>query len=337
MTVSGNTVTLNWAAPSVGGLPTGYLVNAALSPGGPIIATLPVSGTSLVVTAVPNGVYYVHVRAVNLDGTSGPSNEVVVPVPSGPGGCTTPPNTPTNLAATVDGNLVTLSWAAPIGGCAPTAYAIQAGSAPGLSDLAVLNVGAATTLSVAAPFGTYYVRVVAMNAFGGSVGSVEIVVTVGTTATDRVIISFEGLAGAVNRSPVATYTESDFTVTPTAQEWVALTTFGNPAPFIQFSRLASQGALTGEVTVTAGGEVFTFESVDLYSSVTTIPHEIIGLRAGAAVFSFSGTVPNTFGAFSTVMNTQPLAEIDTLLIRVTNPVVVCCNNPVGIDNIVLRR
>jgi hypothetical protein len=337
VTVLGNTVTLTWNAPSVGGVPTGYIVHASLSPGGPIIASLPVSDTRLVVTDVPNGVYYVHVRAVNIDGTSGSSNEVIASVPSGPGGCTSRPNAPTNLMSTVAGSLVTLTWAAPVGGCGATSYAVQAGSAPGLTDLAILNVGAATNLSVSAPPGTYYVRVVAMNAFGGSIPSVEIIVRVGTTR-ERVTVSFSALSSVVDRSPVTSYSESDFIVTPTAQAWVATPAFGNPAPSIQFVRLASQGTLVGEVTVTsATGALFEFESVDLYSSVTTIPHEVIGVRGGVAVFAFSGTVPNTFGQFATVTNPHSATAIDTLLIRVSNPATACCNNPTGIDNLVLDR
>jgi hypothetical protein len=334
--VTGNTVTLTWNAPALGGTPTGYIVNAALSPGGPAIASLPVSDAQLVVTDVPTGVYYVHVRAVNLDGTSGGSNEVIVSVPGGSGGCTSAPNAPTNFAANVSGNLVTLTWGAPTAGCPAASYAVQAGSAPGLTNLAILNVGPATSLSVSAPFGTYYVRVVALNSFGGSVASTEVVVNVGP-ASSPVTLTFNDLSGAPNRSPVATYAESGFVVRPTAANWEALTTFGNPAPFIQFVRLASQGALVGEVTVTSSGQLFSFQSIDVYSSITTIPLEIIGLRAGVAVFAFSGTVPNTFGRFATVENPQPTALIDTLLIRITNPATSCCSNPAGIDNIVLRR
>jgi hypothetical protein len=116
-----------------------------------------------------------------------------------------------------------------------------------------------------------------------------------------------------------------------------LITFGNPAPFIQFLRLAGQSTLVGELTVRSGGDLFSFESVDMYSSVTPIPHEIIGLRAGAPVFTFSGTVPNTLGRFDTVVNVRSTVLIDTLVIRVTNPATFCCNNPVGIDNIVVAR
>jgi hypothetical protein len=76
----------------------------------------------------------------------------------------------------VSGSLVTLNWLAPNGGCAPTAYVVQAGSMAASSDIAVFNVGSATTLSVSAPPGRYFVRVTAVNAFGGSAASNEVVV-----------------------------------------------------------------------------------------------------------------------------------------------------------------
>jgi hypothetical protein len=51
-----------------------------------------------------------------------------------------------------------------------------------LSNVAVANLGTATTLSAVAPVGTYYVRVFAQNAFGTSGASNEIIVVVGGAA-----------------------------------------------------------------------------------------------------------------------------------------------------------
>ena len=333
--VSGSTVTLTWAAPATGATPTGYVVVAALSPGGTPVAALPVSNTTLVVPNVPNGVYYVHVRAVNIDGASGASGEVIVNVPGGGAGCTTPPDAPRNLGSNVSGSLVTLAWTPAPAGCAATGYVVQAGSAPGSSNIAVINVGNATTLTATAPPGTYYVRVVALNAAGGSQASPGIVLTVGS-ASGPITIGFDALASAANRSPISTYSESGFTVTTTAQDWMTLTSYGNPAPFIQFLRDAAQATQTGEVVVTADNAPFTFESVDVYSSTTPIPFEITGLRGGAQVFVLSGTVPNTLGRFGTVTNSQPAALIDSLSIRLSNPAT-GGTNPVGFDNLVLRR
>jgi hypothetical protein len=177
--VTGNTVTLSWQAPASGSTPLGYLVEAALSPGGAAVAAFLVLDPSIVRTAVPDGVYYVRVRSGNAEGISATSTEVVVSVPGGGGPCPLPPNAPTNLTATVLNGLVTLSWAPPSAGCLPTEYVVQAGSAPGLSDLAIFNVGDVTTLPVPAPPGAYLVRVVAVNAFGGSGASNELTVLVG--------------------------------------------------------------------------------------------------------------------------------------------------------------
>lgn len=350
--VNGSAVLMTWQAPSTGGAPTEYIFDASLSPGGPLIASYAVTGTTITITGVPNGVYYLRVSALNPDGRSAPSNEVVVAVPAG--GCTSAPNAPQGLSGTASSNQVTLNWTAPSGGCAATSYSVQAGSAPGASDIAVINAGTATTLSALAPAGTYYVRVVAVNGFGGSQPSNEVVITVGcpvapnapvnlnggavggvvsltwapalsgcaatryvvhagsapglsdlaiinvgsatsltasappgtyhvrvvaandfgasapsgeivvtVVASGNITVGFNGLAGMAHGAPVVSYTEAGFTIAPTVEDWSVSTTNGRPAPFIQFFRQASEGARTGEVTVTSGGADFNFRAVDV--------------------------------------------------------------------------
>jgi hypothetical protein len=73
---------------------------------------------------------------------------------------------------------VSLQWIANAAGPPATSYQIQAGSGPGRSDLAVVNLPDQTTFAADAPAGTYYVRVIAVNGAGASVASNEIVVTV---------------------------------------------------------------------------------------------------------------------------------------------------------------
>ena len=113
-----------------------------------------------------------------------------------------------------------------------------------------------------------------------------------------------------------------------------MATYGNPAPFIEFIAAAGN-TLTGEIRVTAGGATFGFESVDLYSSTTPIPYTFVGTRNCATVFTEANTLPNTFGTFGTVMGQHSAAIIDTLTITLTNPAAPCCENPMGLDNIVL--
>jgi hypothetical protein len=172
--VIGNTVTLTWQAPTTGAAPLGYIVEAALFPGGPAIGVFAVAETAMIATSVPNGVFYVRVRSVDAEGVGAASNEAVVAVP-GAGACGTAPGAPSALTQTVVGSQVTLNWSAGAG-CPATGYVIQAGSAPGASNLAILNVGPGTSFSVNAPAGTYYVRVLATNASGGSTPSNEVVV-----------------------------------------------------------------------------------------------------------------------------------------------------------------
>jgi hypothetical protein len=77
--VSGRVVTLSWTPPASGGTPTGYVVRARRTRGGPVIATLPVPGTTLTVPAPP-GTYFVDVAGVNGAGMGAASNEVTVVV-----------------------------------------------------------------------------------------------------------------------------------------------------------------------------------------------------------------------------------------------------------------
>lgn len=182
--VTGSTVTLTWQPPGGGGPPLGYLVEAALTPAGPPVGAFLVVEPAIVLNAVPNGVYYVRVRAGNAEGISAASNEAIVSVPGGGGPCTVAPDAPRGLSAAVSGSIVTLTWSPAPTGCAALTYVVQAGSASRLSDLALFSLGGATSLSVSAPPGKYFVRVVAVNAFGGSAPSDELIVIVGPASVD---------------------------------------------------------------------------------------------------------------------------------------------------------
>jgi uncharacterized delta-60 repeat protein len=98
------------------------------------------------------------------------------------------PDAPSGLTGTSAGQTVNLSWTAPAGGGQPTAYLVEAGSAPGLADVVVLPTGtAATAFSTSVlPTGQYYLRVRAMNAAGTSAPSGDAVVTVGCIAAPNV-------------------------------------------------------------------------------------------------------------------------------------------------------
>jgi hypothetical protein len=177
-TVVGNTIALHWFAPP--GAVLDYQLDAGTGPGATNVGSFPIgSATSFAASGIPAGTYYVRVRARDVTGVGLPSNEVVLVVGGGGtgGGCSSAPGPVTGLTATLNGFNVVFSWSAG-GGCAATNYALQAGTAPGLANIATVSVGTQTSFSASAPPGTYYVRVVAQNAFGSTV-STGIVVTVG--------------------------------------------------------------------------------------------------------------------------------------------------------------
>jgi predicted phage tail protein len=150
-------------------VPTSYLIEAGSASGAKNIASFNVGNVTRLSVDVPPGNYFVRVRGVNALGVSDPSNEITVQ------GRGVPPAGPRNLSSSGSGSSVTLQWTAPSGNT-HAGFVIEAGSAPGLSNLAVLPVGNVTTFSTTAPPGTYYVRVRAVNARGASPPSNEIVV-----------------------------------------------------------------------------------------------------------------------------------------------------------------
>jgi len=177
--VEGSTVILNWTAAS--GSPLSYLLDVGSAPGRSDLASGRVLGNETSVSALnqPAGTYYVRVRATNGCGTGPASNEVVVTVTGGT--CTTAPAAPTGLRASVSGSTITLNWTAPSG--SPRSYLLDAGSAPGLSDLVSgREVGVDTTMSAPnQPAGTYYLRVRAVNNCGTGPASNEVRTTVAPT------------------------------------------------------------------------------------------------------------------------------------------------------------
>jgi hypothetical protein len=87
------------------------------------------------------------------------------------------PEAPHALAASVAGQFVQLSWLAPAGG-GQQEYVLDAGSSPGLTNIASITLPNTPTFAVTAPPGTYHVRARARNACGTSAPSNEIVVVV---------------------------------------------------------------------------------------------------------------------------------------------------------------
>jgi hypothetical protein len=139
-----------------------------------------------------------------------------------------------------------------------------------------------------------------------------------------------------NRAPFTTHAESGFSISVVSADWMALTTYGNPQPFIEFTGPAGV-TTTGELRVTAGGAPFWLNSIDLYSSTTKIPYVIEGFLNSALMFSIVDVVGNTFGAFARRSNPKADVPVQEIRIRLSNPSAPCCGNPMGVDNIVVSR
>ncbi|MEZ5291530.1 MAG: fibronectin type III domain-containing protein [Vicinamibacterales bacterium] len=77
---SGRDVAFSWQPPAVGGLPSGYRIEAGLAPGA-VMVSVPTVVPGLFVPNAPPGSYYVRVRAVNAAGDGPVSNEVHLVVP----------------------------------------------------------------------------------------------------------------------------------------------------------------------------------------------------------------------------------------------------------------
>jgi fibronectin type III domain protein len=182
--VNNNTVMLTWSPPAGGGAVATYVLEAGIAAGQSNIVSFATGGTATTFTAtgLPNGTYFVRVRAANADGAGPASNEVTIVV-GGP--CVFAPS---GLAGEASGNLLVLRWTS-VGGA--VSYIIEAGSAPGAANFGSLDTGSTTaSFTTTVPNGTYYIRAYTRAACGRSGPSNEIVVTVtgGTappTATGR--------------------------------------------------------------------------------------------------------------------------------------------------------
>lgn len=167
-------VNFSWAAPDAH--VSTYVLVAGSAPGRADIATIPLggAGTGLnYASAVPPGTYYVRVRASNACGDSPFTPDVRVTVGSGESSLFPPLNVRVQSA----GGQTQIVWTPPFG--TVTGYVLEAGSDLGLSDLAVVPLGPATSFTVPpVPSGVYILRVRAVNAAGTGAPSADVVLRV---------------------------------------------------------------------------------------------------------------------------------------------------------------
>lgn len=177
-TASGTSVTVGWTAALTGSAPSSFVVEVGTAPGTTTLPTqsVPAPATQATLT-LPAGTYYARVRSVNAVGASAPSPEATVTVVD-PGPIPGPPGM---FSARTAGTTVIFTWTAPTLGDPPTHYLLEAGSAPGLSNIAAIDTGGInSSFSVpGVPPGTYWVRARAANAAGIGAPSPDVSIVMG--------------------------------------------------------------------------------------------------------------------------------------------------------------
>lgn len=79
--VTGGAVSLAWTLPTISPRAVAYRLEAGFAPGATAVSIDLGAATSTTIPGVPPGRYYARLRAVNYNGVSAPSNEIVVDVP----------------------------------------------------------------------------------------------------------------------------------------------------------------------------------------------------------------------------------------------------------------
>ncbi len=168
--VSAGRLSATWIPSLTGPVPSSFLYEVGSATGRSDIAIVPAGAPRFRFDGVPPGYYFTRARAV-ANGVVGPPSPEIVMVA---GNVAAPPSPPTNLTSQVSGRTVTLRWIASSFGPV-TSYVLEAGTAPGLSNIAVFNTGSAATSLVVpgVPPGTYHLRLRAVNGQGASPPSFE--------------------------------------------------------------------------------------------------------------------------------------------------------------------
>lgn len=139
-------------------------------------------------------------------------------------------------SVSVQGNYVSVQWAAS-SSAGVTGYVISAGTSPGGSELGVFPVGPATSVSAQLPAGTYFVRVAATDGRAYSPASPETSFTVvGAPAPTGLTASVSGTLVTLRWQPPEGYAVLDYVLVVGSRSGAAdllVTGTGSPATLLQ--------------------------------------------------------------------------------------------------------
>lgn len=173
----GGAIVLNWIPAATGPRPTGYVLEARSAPGLANLARFRLGpSTTFFMNSVPAGTYHLRVRAETAAGESGPSPDTII-TPGAAGTAPCPPvDIPQAPSFTLNARNLGFEWL-PANGPPPTGYSFEASLAPGAAPIAVLPL-TGTQFGVAAPSGTFYIRLRAVGACNTSLRGPEVKVVV---------------------------------------------------------------------------------------------------------------------------------------------------------------
>lgn len=172
---SGASITLRWTLPTDGPLRSAVRLEVGSAEGRTDLLRLDLAPDATSYTAVaPAGSYFARVRSLAGLDESLPTADVSFAVGR--------PAAPLDVTAVTEGTRVTVQWTPPSTG-APAAYVLEAGSSEGGSELARLPIsGGDTSLTINAPAGRYWGRLVSIDADGGRTPGGELFIDVAATA-----------------------------------------------------------------------------------------------------------------------------------------------------------
>ncbi|MEP7118882.1 MAG: proprotein convertase P-domain-containing protein [Acidobacteriota bacterium] len=159
--MTGNTVTFKWTPSPAGDAATSYVFEGGVTPG-QVLASVPTTVENLTLN-VPNGAYFVRVKAVSGGVTSSASNELPIYV-----GVPVPPSAPSNLLLTRNNSNLELTWRNTFAGAQPTSLFLDVTGA--ITTTLPLPVVESFTYS-GVPDGAYTFAVRAANGAGVSAPS----------------------------------------------------------------------------------------------------------------------------------------------------------------------
>ncbi len=192
--VDGDDVTVSWTAATDDVAVTGYRVYRGSSENftadsSSLLTT--VTTTTYADTNRPAGTRYYKVVAVDAAGNRSAATDAVAATVVD----STAPSAPTDLATSVSGSTIALTWTAATDDVAVTRYDIHRSATAGFTAGAATKIGQSTTTSYSdanRPTGTWYYRVVAVDA-AGNTGDASAAAS-GRVASERVTVSLQPVA-----------------------------------------------------------------------------------------------------------------------------------------------